>query len=93
MDGTYSRLNGVVTASVTGHQLIVGQAVRMGYANAAPEVLIVDSVPDANHFTATSSGSNKSGNVRIYAEGARYYMFDKDGNRIDGVVSWQVKGN
>lgn len=94
LDGTYSILDGVVTANVLNHSQTVGQNVRLGYANGAPEIVTVTEVVSPSVFKAVSVNSNKSGGVRMYSEGARYYRFDPaTGARQSGVVSWSIKGN
>lgn len=91
--GTWSITSGVVTVSVTGHGQIVGQAVRLGYMERDREVLEVASVLDANTFTCATTGADGSGDVLVYSQGARYYLFDSSGARVSGDVSWTVRGS
>lgn len=91
LSGTYSRASGVVTVSVTAHGLAAGQDVMLNYANDDPERVTVTSAA-ADSFTATTGLADKTGDIQIYAQGMRVYLFDDTGTRASGAVSWAVKG-
>lgn len=90
--GTYTVASGVVTVNAADHELVVGQNVRLGYLNASPEILPVQSVVSAGQFTCATSLPDGSGGVIVYSEGMRVYLFDGAGARASGKISWVVKG-
>ena len=94
ISGTYSISAGVVTVNASNHGLIVGQKVKLNYTTGTgvPEAVIVTEVVNANSFKANTTLANTSGNLSIYSQGLRIYLFDKDGNRVSGKASWSVRG-
>lgn len=95
--GTYSISAGVVTVTVTGHNLVAGQNVRLnftsGSADGSNEISPVASVTSADVFTAATALADGSGNISIYPQGARIYLFNSTtGARVSGDASWSVKG-
>lgn len=92
LSGTYSIVSGVATVNVNGHGLLPGQDVMLLYANREPQRATVQTATD-NSFTALVDGPNKSGNLQIYSQSMRIYLFDANGNRASGSVSWAIKGN
>lgn len=94
LTGTYSITSNVATINVTGHDLITGQKVRLNFTSGtAPNgVYTVASTPTANQFTVSITTANTSGNISIYPEGFRVYLFNSAGTRVSGTVSWQVRG-
>lgn len=94
LTGTYSVTSNVATINVTGHDLITGQKVRLNFTSGtAPNgVYTVASTPTANQFTVSITTANTSGNISIYPEGFRVYLFNSAGTRVSGTVSWQVRG-
>lgn len=92
LSGTYSVTGGTVTVNVTGHGLVAGQAVRLGFSNREPAIVTVATAV-ADSFTAPITGPNGSGALLTYPQGMRIYLFDQSGNRASGTVSWAVKGN
>lgn len=92
LSGTYSILDGTVTVNVSAHGLLAGQDVMLNYANRDPERVRILTA-SANSFTAATPGPNKSGNLQIYPQSMRIYLFDGAGNRASGSVSWAIKGN
>jgi hypothetical protein len=92
--GTYSVTSNVVTISATGHDLIAGQKVRLNFTSGtAPNgVYSVASVVNANQYTVNITTSNTSGNISTYPEGFRVYLFNSAGTRVNGTISWSVKG-
>lgn len=94
LTGTYSVASNVCTVNVTGHGLLVGQNVRLGISTGTAPlgVYTVASVPSANQFTVSMTTSNTSGNLSIYPESFRVYLFNSSGTRVNGTVSWSIRG-
>ena len=94
ISGTYSVTSNVATISCTGHDLIAGQKVRLSFTSGtAPNgVYSVASVVNANQYTVNITTSNTSGNVSTYPQGFRVYLFNSAGTRVNGTISWSVKG-
>ena len=94
VSGTYSISAGVATVNVTAHELVVGQAVRLNFTTGAgvPLTVTVTSVVSANSFTAAVAQPNTSGNLAIYWQGMRVYLFNTSGVRVSGSASWAVRG-
>ncbi|MBV6304946.1 hypothetical protein KVP10_08600 [Candidimonas humi] len=92
LSGTYAIDSGTVTVNVADHGLLAGQDVMLNYADIAPERVTV-LLADTDSFTASVSHPDQSGSLQIYAQSMRIYLFDKDGARQDGVVSWAIRGN
>lgn len=92
--GTYSVNSNVATVNVTGHDLVAGQKVRLNFTSgtAPNRVYTVATTPTANQFTVSITTANTSGNISIYPEGFRVYLFNSSGTRVSGTVSWQVRG-
>jgi hypothetical protein len=94
LTGTYSITTNVATISVTGHDLVAGQKVRLNFTSGtAPSgVYTVASVVNANQYTVNITTGNTSGNISTYPEGFRVYLFNSAGTRVSGTVSWAAKG-
>jgi hypothetical protein len=92
--GTYSVTTNVATISVTGHNLLAGQKVRLSFTSGtAPNgVYTVASVVNANQYTVNITTANTSGNISTYPESFRVYLFNSAGVRTSGLVSWSVRG-
>lgn len=92
--GTYSVTSNVCTVSATAHDLVVGQNVRLSVSTGGgvDGVYTVASVPTANSFTVAMTTANTSGNVSMYPQGIRVYLFNSAGTRVSGTVSWSIKG-
>lgn len=91
--GTYSVTSNVCTVNVTGHDLITGQNVRIGIASGAG-VLGVYTITShsANSFTVNMPTVDTSGNLSIYPESFRVYLFSTLGVRLTANASWSVTG-
>lgn len=94
INGTYTLTSNVATINVTGHNLLAGQKVRLGITSGtAPSgVYTVASVVNANQYTVNITTANTSGNISTYPESFRVYLFDANGVRVSGTVSWSVRG-
>lgn len=92
LSGTYSIVSGTATVNASGHDLLPGQDVMLLYANRDPQRATVQTAT-TNSFTALVDGPNKSGNLQIYSQSMRIYLFDANGSRASGSVSWAIKGN
>lgn len=93
-DGTYSIVGGVATINITGHTLLSGQRVRLYFTSgtATSGVYTITNVVSANQYQVSTTDSDTSGNVSAYPQSCRLYLFDNNGVRQSGVVSWAVKG-
>lgn len=92
--GSYSVTSNVATISVTDHQFVVGQQVRLFFTTGSADSAIytITSVPNANTFTVAITTPNTSGSVSIYANSMRVYLFNSAGARVSGSVSWTARG-
>ncbi len=92
--GTYSIAAGVVTVNATAHGFVAGQAVRLmpTSGEAAAQTVIIATVPSANQFTANTTSAVTSGNVSIYPQSMRIYLFNSSGSRVSANASWSIKG-
>lgn len=92
--GTYSVTSNVCTVTLTGHGFTIGQKLRLFFTTgaAAPGLYYVSAVPNANSFTVAISSANTSGNVSVYPNSMRVYLFDTAGTRVSGNVSWAIRG-
>lgn len=59
---------------------------------AVPATVIVASTPTANQFTAALSAANTSGNVSLYSQGFRVYLFNPAGVRVSGGILCHPRG-
>lgn len=91
--GTYSVTSNVCTVNVTGHELITGQNVRIGIASGAG-LLGVYTITShsANSFTVNMTAPDTGGNLSIYPESFRVYLFNTLGVRLTANASWSVTG-
>jgi len=94
LSGTYSVASNVATVTVTGHDLEVGQKVRLAFTSGtAPNgVYSVASVTSSSVFTVALTTPNTSGNISTYPQGFRIYLFNSAGARISATASWSAKG-
>jgi hypothetical protein len=94
LSGTYSIASNVATVNVTGHELVVGQKVRLNFVTgtASPITATVTQVVTANQFRCEVTNANTSGNISIYPQGMRIYLFNSAGSRVSGSASWSIKG-
>lgn len=94
ISGTYVLASNVVTVTATAHGQVVGQAVQLNFSSgtAPPGVYTIASVPGANSFTVALTSANTSGNVSVYSQGIRVYLFNSAGARASGPVSWSIRG-
>lgn len=92
--GTYTVTSGVATVNITGHNLVVGQNVRLDFSSGLGirGVYPVASVVSANSFTVAMGASNTSGNVTAYWAGFRVRLFNTSGTRVSGTISWSARG-
>jgi len=94
LSGTYSITSGVATVNVAAHGLVVGQQVKLNFVTgtAEPVVATVATVPTTGQFTAAVSSANTSGNLSIYWQSARIYLFNNAGGRVSAVASVNIRG-
>ena len=93
LTGTYSVSSNVLTVNATGHGLIAGQKVRCNFSSgtASPTTVTI-ATATTNSFTASLTTGNTSGNLSIYPESMRIYLFNSSGTRVSGTASWSVRG-
>lgn len=93
VNGTYTVTSNVCTVNVTDHGLITGQNVRLGIAtgSAIMGVYTITS-HSVDSFTVSMSTSNTSGNLSIYPESFRLYLFSTLGVRLSTNASWAITG-
>jgi hypothetical protein len=94
LSGTYAVAANVLTVSINSHGLIAGQKVRLAFTSGtAPNgVYTVATKVNDNQFTVSLTTGNTSGNLVMYPEGFRVYLFNNSGTRVSGTVSWSAKG-
>lgn len=90
MSGTYSVASDIMTVSIAGHGLIAGQDVMLNLPGGSERVTIATASADS--FTAPTTATG-SGSLSAYPQSMRIYLFDTDGARVSGDVSWAVRGN
>ena len=94
--GTYSVTSNVMTVNCTAHSLVAGQNVRLSVTSGtAPTIGVysVASVTNANTYLVNITTANTSGNISMYPEGFRIYLFDAAGTEISGrTASWSIRG-
>jgi len=93
LSATYAVVSNVCTVTSTSHGLIAGQNVRLAFStgNGIDGVYTIASAT-TNTFTVAMVVANTSGNCLVYPEGFRVYLFNSSGTRVNGVVSWSIKG-
>lgn len=91
--GTYSVTSNVCTVNVTGHELITGQNVRIGIASGVGLLGVYTITSHStNSFTVNMTAPDTSGNLSIYPESFRVYLFSTLGVRLTANASWSVTG-
>ena len=93
LSATYAVVSNVCTVTSTSHGLIAGQNVRLAFStgNGIDGVYTIASAT-TNTFTVSMVVADTSGNCLVYPEGFRVYLFNSSGTRVNGVVSWSIKG-
>ena len=94
--GTYTLSSGIATVSAVGHNLQVGQKVRLTPSSGLLPIGVytVTSVIDSSSYTVSSVVSGpSSGNLASYPNSFRVYVYDTAGNRQSNTVSWTVRGS
>ncbi len=92
--GTYSVTSNVATINATAHEQVMGQNVRLSFqSGTAPAgVYAVTNVVNANTYEVSITTPNTSGNVSTYSESVRVYLVNLAGTRVNGNVSYSIKG-
>ena len=93
VSGTYSVSSNVCTVNINNHGLITGQNVKLFISSggAVAGVYTITSYT-TNSFTVNMTTSNTSGNLSMYPQSFRIYLFNTSGTRISSNVSWSIKG-
>lgn len=102
--GTYSIVSNVLTATftsgsnsgtITDHKLYPGQKVRLSSTTGSvlAGIYTVLTRPTATSITVNIVAANSSGNIYMYPNSMRVYVFDGSGARVDQTVSWTVRGS
>jgi predicted phage tail protein len=93
LSGTYSVTSNVITVNVTSHGFIAGQKVRLGFiTGTATTGVVTIATASTNSFTASLTTADTSGNVSVYPESFRVYVFNTSGTRVSSTVSWNARG-
>lgn len=93
LSGTYSVTSNVITVNVTSHGFIAGQKVRLGFiSGTATTGIVTIATASTNSFTANLTTADTSGNVSVYPESFRVYVFNTSGTRVNSTVSWNARG-
>ena len=94
--GTYSITTNICTINTgaTEHGLKPGQAIRLNFVTGgAPNgVYSVLQEVSLTSYTVSITTANTSGSVSTYPESMRIFLYDLNGTRISGGVSWSVTG-
>lgn len=93
VSGTYSVSSNVCTVTLNNHGFITGQDVKLfiGSGAGVSGIYRITSYT-TNTFTVAMTVPNTSGNVSLYPQSMRVYVFNTSGTRIDSNVSWAIKG-
>lgn len=93
--GTYVvNAEGVMLVTTVSHGFEVGQDVQINIISGAAKSQRVQVISaTADNFTVRTRSSASSGRASIYAQSMRVYLFNQQGARASGVVSWAIKGN
>jgi len=93
--GTYTLSSNIATINVTGHNLLVGQTVRLmpTTGTLVLGVYTVTQVVSANSYRVAFTAANSSGALTTYPNSFRVYVFDSSGVRQSNTVSWTVRGS
>jgi len=83
-----------ITTSVAHGFLSGGARVRLSFSSGLGVSGIYDviSIISTTQYTINLVSSNTSGNVNTYAESMYLYLFDTNGVRASGSVSWALRG-
>lgn len=91
--GTYTVATNVCTVTITNHGFITGQKVKLfiGSGSAVSAVYTITGYT-TNTFTVSMVALDTSGNLTLYPQSMRVYLFDSSGNRVYSRFSWATKG-
>lgn len=98
ISGTYTITSNSCVVTASGHGFsqatgAIGQNVKLSFSSGgAPSGIYPITAVSGSTFTVAITTANTSGNVSIYSQGARAYLFDSAGSRTTGNVSWAVRG-
>ena len=93
VSGTYSVSSNVCTVNITNHGLITGQKVKLfiGNGSGINGIYTITSY-STNSFTVSMTTTNTTGNISMYPQSFRVYLFNDSGTRVTAPVSWSIKG-
>lgn len=96
LTGTYTVASNVVTVTTPGHNLVVGQKVRLAPAAGTLSIGVhhVASVIDADNYTVAAIAEDcVPSPLTTYPNSMRVYLYDAAGDRQSGPVSWTIRGS
>lgn len=93
-DVTYSVVSNIIKVNQTAHPYVVGQNIKLSFmTGTAPSGTYTIASKDANSYSFAVPTANTSGDVSVYPESLRVYLFNSTtGARASGSVSWALKG-
>jgi hypothetical protein len=94
--GTYTLVSNVLTVNIVGHQLKVGQKVRLAPSSGALPLgaYFVTTVVNADQYEIALVAPNTSGALTSYPNSGRIYVRDpSNGSRQSETVTWTVRGS
>lgn len=93
VSGTYSVSSNVCTVTLNNHGFITGQDIKL-FISSGSGVSGIYRITSytTNTFTVTMNTANTSGNISLYPQSIRIYLFDTSGNRVSSNVSWSIRG-
>lgn len=93
---TYTVVSNVCTITTSQEHgfLEAGARVRLSFSSGlgTSGLYNISSVISTTQYTVSLISGNTSGNVNTYAESMYLYLFDTNGVRASGSISWAVKG-
>lgn len=93
---TYSTVSNVctITTSLVHGATAVGAKVRLSFSSGSgiSGVYTITSIISTTQYTISMVSANSSGNVNSYSQSMYIYIFNTNGVRADGTISWAVKG-
>jgi sulfur carrier protein ThiS len=93
VSGTYSVSSNVCTVNITNHGLITGQDVKL-FISSGTGISAIYTITGytTNSFTVNMTTANTSGDISMYPQSFRAYLFNNSGTRVSSSVSWSIKG-
>lgn len=93
VSGTYSISSNVCTVNISNHGLITGQDVKL-FISSGTGISSIYTITGytTNSFTVNMTTADTSGDISMYPQSFRVYLFNNSGTRVSSSVSWSIKG-